>query len=146
MNRASSEQLEAQSQKALAKKVKDAQVIQTLKTAIKEELQAKTIDELLDDDVKYEILQNVIDDLYAEDFFNSKLEADAYYYTIEAKYDGLIKKLQNNKTQTNDEDLQAQKNEDIKIILKGVGVALLIVFAPFIFIAFVIYQVLKNMK
>lgn len=118
-----------------------------------------TIEELETDDIKDLILKRVLDDLYNDDFFNSHLEADAYYYTIFEKYDILVNKLKKNKEleekqlktleEKEEKELEEKSKrhrEDINEILKGLCIGLLIIFFPFIFIAFVIYQVLKEMK
>lgn len=108
------------------------------------------IKDLYDDEIKEGIIDDAYNDLNDDGFFQSQLEADAYFYIMDEKYDGLVKKLEKMQKQKQAEavEITPKRNltEDIKIILKGFGLAMLIIFAPFLFISLVIYFVLKNMK
>lgn len=161
VNRALTEADQLKSDKQLNQNIKDYKIKNALQFAIIEELKTKTIKDLKKSDVKFTIIKNTLYETVTDIIANGT-EQEFYFYKMQDIYDKELIKIERQEKQKQKEirreqqeaeKLQAEKlanqqdfRHSINIIINGVIIALLVIFAPFLLISFVIYFILKNMK
>lgn len=161
INRATQEAEQLKSDKQLNQSIKDYEIRNALQFAIIEELKKRTIKDLKKSDVKFTIIKNTLYETIA-DIIANDTEEDFYFYKMQDIYDKELAKIEKQEKQKQKEIEQEQQEAEkvqaekiankqnfihsINIIINGVIISLLVIFAPFLLISFVIYFILKNMK